>query len=120
MEKVNLAEKFALFDERWNPKLVGVLDDYDIKLVKLEGEFVWHKHDDEDEMFLVVNGQLSMDFRDRTVELGQGEFLVVPKGVEHRPRADRECQVLLLERKGVVNTGDAPEGELTRSTLDRI
>lgn len=120
MEKVNLAEKFALFDEHWSPKLVGSLDDYDIKVVKLEGEFVWHKHDAEDELFFVVNGQLSMDFRDRTVKLGQGEFLVVPKGMEHRPRAERECQVLLLERKGVVNTGDAPEGELTSRTLDRI
>jgi mannose-6-phosphate isomerase-like protein (cupin superfamily) len=119
MEKVNLAEKFALFEERWSPKLVGGIDDYDIKLVKLEGEFVWHKHVEEDELFLVVDGQLSMDFRDRTVELGQGEFLVVPKGVEHRPRAERE-QVLLLERKGVLNTGDAREGELTRHTLDRI
>ena len=120
MEKVNLAGKFALFDERWSPKIVGSIDDYDIKLVKLEGEFVWHKHDEEDELFLVVNGKLSMDFPDRTVELGQGEFLVVPKGVEHRPRAARECQVLLLERKGVVNTGDAPDGELTRHSLDRI
>ncbi len=120
MEKVNLAEKFALFDEHWSPKLVGGIDDYDIKLVKIEGEFVWHKHDDEDELFLVVDGQLSIDFRDRTVELSQGEFLVVPRNVEHRPRAERECQVLLLERKGVVNTGDAREGALTRHTLDRI
>jgi mannose-6-phosphate isomerase-like protein (cupin superfamily) len=120
MEKVNLAEKFALFDDRWNPKLVGGIDDYDIKLVKLEGEFVWHKHDAEDELFLVVDGRLSMDLRDRTIELQQGEFLVVPKGVEHRPRAEQECQVVLLERKGVLNTGDAPEGELTRPTLDRI
>lgn len=120
MEKVNLAEKFSLFSDRWSPKIVGSVDDYDIKLVKLEGEFVWHKHDAEDEMFLVVTGRLIMDFRDRTVELEPGEFLVVPKGVEHRPRADRECQVMLLERKGVLNTGDATEGELTRPTLDRI
>lgn len=120
MEKVNLAEKFALFDDRWNPRLVGSLDDYDIKLVKLEGKFVWHKHDEEDELFLVINGRLSMDFRDRTVELTQGEFLVVPKGVEHRPRAEQECQVVLMERRGVINTGDAPEGELTRHSLDRI
>jgi len=120
MEKVNLAEKFALFDERWSPKLIGAIDDYDIKLVKLEGDFVWHKHDMEDELFLVVNGKLTMDYRDRTVDLDQGELLVVPKGVEHRPRAERECQVLLLERKGVVNTGDAPEGALTSRTLDRI
>ncbi|UCH74556.1 MAG: cupin domain-containing protein [Rhodospirillales bacterium] len=120
MEKVNLAGKFALFDDRWSPKLVAVLDDYDIKLAKLEGEFVWHKHDGDDEFFLVVDGHLSIDFRDRTVDLDAGEFLVVPKGVEHRPRAERECRVLLIERAGVVNTGDAPAGALTRHTLDRI
>lgn len=120
MEKVNLAEKFALFDDHWSPKLVGSLDDYDIKLAKLEGEFVWHKHDEEDEMFLVMRGRLAIDFRDRTVELGEGEFLVVPKGIEHRPHAKQECEVLLLEKKGVLNTGDATESELTRHSLDRI
>ena len=96
------------------------MDDYDIKLVKLEGEFVWHKHDHEDELFLVVGGEMSIDFRDRTIDLREGEFLVVPKGVEHRPRAERECKVLLLEREGVVNTGDAPAGALTRHSLNRI
>lgn len=120
MNKVNLAEKFSLFDDRWSPKLVGALDDYEIKLAKLEGEFVWHKHDSDDELFLVVDGNLSIDFRDGSVDLAAGEFLVVPKGVEHRPRAVRECRVLLLERAGVVNTGDAPAGGLTRHTLDRI
>jgi mannose-6-phosphate isomerase-like protein (cupin superfamily) len=120
MEKVNLAEKFALFDDHWSPKLVGSIDDYDIKLVKLEGEFVWHKHDEEDELFLVLNGRMSIDFRDRTVDLAQGELLVVPKCVEHRPRAARECEVMLLERQGVVNTGDAKDNRLTRHTLDRI
>lgn len=120
MEKVNLSAKFSLFDDRWNPRLVGVLDNYEIKLVKLEGEFVWHKHDEEDELFLVVGGAMTIDFRDRAVDLQEGEFLVVPKGVEHRPRAERECQVLLLERAGVMNTGDAPAGELTRHSVDRI
>jgi len=120
MDKVNLAEKFSLFEDRWNPKLVGVLDDYDIKLVKLEGEFVWHKHDEEDELFLVVDGKMSIDFHERTVELGPGEFLVIPKGTQHRPRAEQECRVLLLERAGVINTGDAPAGGLTRHALDRI
>ena len=120
MEKVNLAEKLALFDDHWNPRLVGALDDYEIKLAKLQGDFVWHKHDREDEMFLVLRGRLSIDFRDRMVELDEGEFLVVPKGVEHRPHADRECEILLLERKGVVNTGDAADSDLTRHTLDRI
>jgi len=120
MDKVNLAEKFALFDERWSPKIVGGIDDYDIKLAKLEGEFVWHKHDREDELFLVVDGHLSIELRDRTVELDAGELFVVPKGVEHRPRADVECRVLLLERAGVLNTGDAAESALTRHSLDRI
>ncbi len=120
MNKVNLAEKFALFDDHWTPRLVGTVDDFDIKLVKLQGEFVWHKHDAEDELFFVVRGRMAIDFRDRSVELGQGEFLVVPKGVEHRPRAKRECEVMLFERCGVVNTGDATVSELTRQTLDRI
>jgi mannose-6-phosphate isomerase-like protein (cupin superfamily) len=120
MGRVNLAEKFALFDDHWNPRLVGTLDDYDIKLVKLKGEFVWHKHDAEDEMFLVVRGRMTIDFRDRSVGLEQGEFLVVPKGVEHRPRAEGECEVMLLERQGVVNTGSTEDNRLTRHTLDRI
>lgn len=120
MDKVNLAAKFALFDERWSPKIVGTLDDYEIKLAKLEGEFVWHKHEHDDELFLVVAGRMSIDLRDRTVELEEGEFLVVPRGVEHRPRAERECRVLLLERAGLLNTGDAPHGALTRHSPDRI
>ena len=120
MGKVNLAEKFALIDDHWNPRLVGTLDDYDIKLVKLEGEFVWHKHDAEDELFLVVRGRMTIDFRDRSVGLEQGELLVIPKGVEHRPHAERECEVMLMERKGVVNTGNAEDSEHTRHRLDRI
>ena len=120
MQKVNMAEKLELIDEHWSPKLVGNIDDYDIKLAKVQGEFVWHKHDRDDELFLVVRGHLAIDFRDRTVELDEGEFIVVPKGVDHRPHADRECEVLLLERTGVVNTGDAAESELTHRTLDRI
>ncbi len=120
MDKVNLAAKFALFDERWSPKIVGTLDDYEIKLAKLEGEFVWHKHEHDDELFLVVAGRMSIDLRDRTVELEEGEFLVVPRGVEHRPRAERECRVLLFERADLLNTGDAPHGALTRHSPDRI
>ena len=87
MEKVNLAEKFARFSEQWKPKIVGEVDDYDVKLVKVEGEFVWHSHPEEDELFLVVDGRLTIHFRDRDVELSSGEFLVVPKGVEHKPSA---------------------------------
>ena len=119
MDVVNLAEKFALFGDHWSPRVVGTVDDYEVKLVKAEGEFVWHKHDDEDELFLVVKGTLTIAFRDRTVTVGPGEMIVVPKGVEHRPSADTECEILLLERKGVVNTGDA-ESDLTVRNLERI
>ena len=101
-------------------KLVETVDRYDVKLVKVEGDFVWHKHDAEDELFLVLKGRLRMDFRDRQVEVGAGEMIVVPKGVEHKPFAAEECEVLLLERAGVVNTGDAAPGALTRDRLERI
>ncbi len=109
MQKVNLAEKFALFDDQWSPKVVGAVDDYEIKLVKLQGDFVWHSHEDDDEMFLVVGGHLTIHLRDGDVDLEPGEFFVVPKGVEHQPAAAAECQVLLFERKGVINTGDAQD-----------
>ncbi len=120
MEKVNIAEKLSLFSEHWSPKIVGGFDDYDIKLVKFQGEFVWHKHDDEDEVFLVIDGAMDIEFRDHTVHLNSGEFFTVPKGFEHKPFATNECSALLLERKGVVNTGDANSGDLTRDGYDRI
>jgi len=120
MDKVNIAEKLSQFSDHWSPKIVGELDDYDIKLVKFQGEFIWHKHDDEDEMFLVIDGEMNIDFHDRTETLNAGEFLVVPKGVEHKPHATNECSALVMERKGMVNTGDASPGELTRDSLDRI
>ncbi len=119
MDKVNLAEKFARFSDLWSPKVVGHLDGYEIKLVKLEGEFVWHQHDDADEMFLVVDGGMTIELRDRNVTLEAGEFFVVPRGVEHRPVAERQCQVLLLERAGVLNTGDAVS-DYTVHDLERI
>jgi mannose-6-phosphate isomerase-like protein (cupin superfamily) len=103
-DKVNLAEKLAL---------LGFLNDYKLAVVKAEGEFVWHKHDDTDDFFLVLSGRLTIQLRDRDVSLGQGEVFVVPRGVEHRPRADREAHVLLIEPRGTVNTGDAG-GELTQ------
>ena len=90
------------------------------KLVRIKGDFVWHKHDEEDELFFVVKGGFRMDFRDRQVEVGEGELIVVPKGVEHKPFAEEECQIMLLERRGVINTGDAPAGELTRQKTPRI
>ena len=107
MDKVNLAEKLSLFSEHWSPKVVGELNGQHVKLVKFVGEFVWHKHDHEDELFLVVNGRFRMDFRDRQVGLEEGEFLIVPRGVEHRPVADEEVHVLLFEPASTLNTGEA-------------
>jgi mannose-6-phosphate isomerase-like protein (cupin superfamily) len=112
-DKVNLAEKLALFEERWKPKVVGELNDYKIVVVKTEGEFVWHKHDETDDFFLVLSGRLTIQMRGREdVELGPGELFVVPRGVEHCPRADEETHVLLIEPMETRNTGDAG-GELT-------
>ena len=113
MEKVNLEEKLARFTELWSPKAVGAVNDFHVKLVKLRGEFVWHSHDVEDELFLVLEGRLRMQFREREVVVGKGEFITVPHGTEHRPVADDEVHVLLLEPKTTVNTGTAG-GERTR------
>lgn len=109
---VDLNAKLSLFSEHWTPKLVARLNDYDVKLVKLKGEFVWHSHHDTDELFLVLDGRLTIQLRDRDVVLGPGQLFVVPRGVEHCPRADEEVEALLLEPAGVVNTGDAG-GDLT-------
>jgi len=106
-EKVNLAEKLALFDEHWRPKVVARMNENDVRIVKVKGEFVWHRHDDTDDFFLVLRGRLTIQLRDRDVELGEGELFVVPRGVEHCPRADEEAAVLLIEPAGTVNTGDA-------------
>jgi mannose-6-phosphate isomerase-like protein (cupin superfamily) len=104
---INLAEKFGKIPEAWSPKVVAELNDYQFKLARLEGEFVWHSHADTDEAFFVVEGCMRIEFRDGAVELGAGELYVVPRGVEHKPVAERECRVLLIEPRGVVNTGDA-------------
>ena len=117
--KVNLAEKFGGFREHWSPKIAGEVNDSYVKLVKFQGEFVWHKHDDEDEMFLVVSGRIRIRFRDGDVHLEENEFVVVPKGVEHCPVAEEEAQVLLFEPKTTLNTGDVVD-ERTREKLDRI
>ena len=106
MDKVNLAKKFALFTDHWSPKVVGELNGQQVKLVKFRGEFVWHKHDDEDELFLVINGTFRMEFRDRVLHLQPGEFLIVPRGTEHRPVAGHEVQVLLFEPATTLNTGN--------------
>ncbi|QIM15607.1 cupin domain-containing protein [Leucobacter insecticola] len=114
---VDIQAKFDLFSGHWLPKRIAQLNDYDVKLVKLQGEFVWHSHDDTDELFFVISGQLTIQLRDRDVHLGPGQLYVVPKGVEHCPRADEEVQALLMEPAGVVNTGDAG-GELTAVVED--
>lgn len=106
MEKINLAGKFAAFSGHWQPKIVAELNGQQIKLVKLKGEFIWHHHENEDELFLVVKGILCMRFRDREINVSEGEFIIVPRGVEHCPVADEECQVLLLEPAGTLNTGN--------------
>ena len=119
MEKINLAEKLSLFSDHFSPKVVGELNDHQVKLVKLKGEFLWHKHDTEDEMFLVVAGRMTIRFRDGDIELGPGEMIVVPKGVEHMPVAEEECSVMLIEPATTLNTGDAG-GARTVAKLDRI
>jgi mannose-6-phosphate isomerase-like protein (cupin superfamily) len=111
-DKVNLAEKFEMLDAPYRPGVVGFINDYKLQIAKAEGPFVWHKHDDTDDFFLVVEGRLTIHLRDRDVELEAGELFVVPRGVEHCPDADEEAHVLLIEPKGTVNTGDAG-GELT-------
>jgi mannose-6-phosphate isomerase-like protein (cupin superfamily) len=113
IEKVNLAEKFTLFQEQWSPRIVGELNDSYIKLAKLKGEFIWHKHENEDEMFLVVKGKLCIKLRDDDLWLEQGEFVIIPKGVEHCPAAEEEVHVMLLEPKSTVNTGDVQNERTT-------
>jgi mannose-6-phosphate isomerase-like protein (cupin superfamily) len=119
MEKVNLRQKLAQFHEQWKPKIVGELNGQQVKLVRFQGEFLWHHHDNEDELFLVVQGRFRMDFRDRQVSLEEGEFLIVPRGIEHRPVAPEEAHVLLFEPASTLNTGNVLN-ERTVRELDRI
>ena len=119
MEKVNLAEKFSLFNDYYNPRIVGELNNQYVKAVKLKGEFVWHKHDLEDELFLVIKGKLKMEYRDRTVEINEGEFIIVPHGVEHKPSAAEEVHILLFEPATTLNTGNV-ENEMTRKELEKL
>ena len=119
MDKVNIPDKLALFADYWNPRIVGELNGQQVKLVKFKGEFVWHKHDKEDELFYVINGSFKIEFRDKTVELKEHEFIIVPKGVEHRPVAENEVSVMLFEPAATLNTGDV-KSELTKETLNRI
>ena len=119
MHKVNLAQKLRQFSERWSPRIVGELNDQQVKVAKLEGEFVWHHHADEDELFLVLRGHLTIHLRDRVVELNPGEFFVVPRGVEHKPVAQEEVHVLLLEPVSTLNTGNV-RNQFTVDSPERI
>lgn len=119
MEKVIIADKLKLFSDHWSPKIVGELNGQHVKLAKFQGEFVWHKHDHEDEMFLVLEGVLKMELRDQTIVINKNEFLIVPKGTEHRPVADKEVSVMLFEPASTLNTGNT-ENELTKHLLEKL
>ena len=119
MNKVIISEKLSLFNDYCNPRIIGELNGQHVKLVKLKGEFVWHKHDNEDELFYVLKGTLKMQFRDKIVQVNKNEFLIVPRGVEHKPTADEEVSIMLFEPASALNTGDT-RGELTRDTLESI
>lgn len=109
---INFSEKFAKFSEHFSPKIIAQLNDYHLKLAKIRGDFVWHEHNDTDEAFIVLDGEMRIDFRDGSVDLKAGEMFIVPKGIEHKPFAERECQIMLIEPVGTINTGDTG-GELT-------
>lgn len=118
-KKINFEEKLSLFSEHWSPKVVAELNDYQFKLVKVKGDFVWHSHKDTDEAFIVIEGKMNIEFRDHSVSLSKGEMYVVPKGVEHKPCAESECKVMVVEPRNVVNTGDSG-GKLTADNDDWI
>jgi mannose-6-phosphate isomerase-like protein (cupin superfamily) len=119
MQKINLAEKFSLFSDYWSPKIVGELNGQHVKLVKFKGPFTWHHHDNEDELFLVVKGSFVMELLDKNITLNEGEFLIVPRGVEHRPNAAAEVEILLFEPASTLNTGNT-ENEFTKKKLERL
>jgi mannose-6-phosphate isomerase-like protein (cupin superfamily) len=119
MKKINIEEKLALFNDYWNPRIVGELNGQYVKLVKFQGEFVWHKHNNEDEMFYVLKGEFNMELRDKTILLKENEFFIVPKGTEHRPVAEKEVSIMLFEPATTLNTGNT-KGELTKEYLEKI
>lgn len=120
MSKVNLSEKFEKFSDHWQPRLAGRVNDMDVRLVKIQGDFDWHSHADEDEMFVVIKGEMRMAFRDRIETVKAGEFIIVPRGTEHRPGADEECEIMLIEPSSVVNTGDGAATERTVTAMEEI
>lgn len=114
MEKINLKEKLSKFSDHWSPKVIAEMNDYQFKLVKIQGEFVWHNHEDTDETFIVIEGEMKIEFENETLELNEGDMFVVPKGIEHKPWAENECKVMIIEPRGVLNTGSS-ESNLTAS-----
>ena len=120
MEKINTFEKLSLFLDHWSPKIVGELNGQQVKLVKFQGEFVWHKHDNEDELFYVLKGNFQMHFRDRIIEINENEFIIVPRGVEHKPVAAEEVAVMLFEPSTTLNTGNVIDNHLTKEQLSKI
>lgn len=120
IKKINIAEKMSLFSDHWNPRIVGELNGQHVKIVKAQGTFEWHKHDHEDEMFLVIKGAFNMELRDKTIPIKEGEFIVIPKGVEHRPVAEHEVQIMLFEPATTVNTGENDASDLTKETLEWV
>ena len=119
MEKINLNQKLSLFSDYWNPRIVGELNGQHVKLAKIKGEFIWHSHEHEDELFYVVKGILKIEFRDKSVELKQGDMIIVPKGVEHKPSAEEEVHIMMFEPASTINTGTI-ENELTRKKLELL
>jgi mannose-6-phosphate isomerase-like protein (cupin superfamily) len=119
MNKVNISEKLALFQDHWNPRIVGELNGQQVKLAKLKGEFIWHSHENEDELFYVISGQLKMELRNQSILINPGEFLIVPRGVEHRPVAETEVSIMLFEPATTINTG-SENSELRRENLETI
>ena len=115
-QPINFADKFSLFSEQWSPKIIAELNDYHFKIAKIEGEFIWHSHADTDEAFIVISGEMQILFRDGVVSLKSGEMFVVPRGVEHKPVAEVECQILMVELAGTINTGDAEESRTITET----
>jgi len=112
LNKINLKEKLSKFSDYWSPRVIAEMNDYQFKLVKIKGEFVWHNHEDTDEVFIVLNGSMNIDLKDKTITLSRGEMFVVEKGVDHKPFAENECEIMIVEPKGIVNTGDS-DNELT-------
>ena len=119
MKKIDIQEKFSLFDEHWSPKIIGELNDQYVKLAKLKGEFVWHRHENEDELFMVMKGHLTIKLKNQDIKLKEGQFIIIPCGTEHLPVAEEECHVMLFEPKTVINTGDT-KNDRTIEKLDKI